>query len=90
MAKTYKGRQVFMETLIAEGVEYIFGNPGTTESPMLDALLDYPQIKYVLALHEAVATIMADAYAQVSRKVGVVSLHTAPGLGNGLGAVYNA
>ncbi|HKI98127.1 MAG TPA: thiamine pyrophosphate-binding protein [bacterium] len=90
MARTYKAKQVFMDTLLAEGVEYIFGNPGTTESPMIDSLLDYPQLKYVLALHEAVAVSMADAYAQVSRKVGVVSLHTAPGLGNGLGAVYNA
>jgi benzoylformate decarboxylase len=90
MARTFKGRDVFMQTLIAEGAEYIFGNPGTTESPMIDALLDYPQVKYIMALHEAVATVMADAYAQVSRKVGVVSLHTAPGLGNGLGALYNA
>jgi benzoylformate decarboxylase len=90
MATTYKVRQVFMESLIAEGVEYVFGNPGTTESPMIDSLLDYPQVKYILALQEAVAVIMADAYAQVSRKVGVASVHTAPGLGNALGALYNA
>ncbi len=90
MAKRYKARQVFMEALIAEGVQYIFGNPGTTESPLIDSLIDYPQLQYILALHESVAVIMADAYAQVSGKVGVASLHTAPGLGNGLGAVYNA
>ena len=47
-----RGKQVLMESLIAHGVEYIFGNPGTTESPILDALLDYPQLHYIVALHE--------------------------------------
>ncbi len=88
--KTYKGRQIFMETLLAEGVKYLFGNPGTTESPILDALFDYPQMQYIVSLQEAVAVSMADAYAQASNTVGVVNLHVAPGLGNGLGSVYNA
>jgi len=88
--RAFKGRQIFMETLLAEGVEYVFGNPGTTESPFLDSLLDYPQIKYVVALQEAAAVTMADAYAHASGKLGVVNLHVAPGLGNGLGSVYNA
>lgn len=79
-----------METLLAEGVEYIFGNPGTTELPLIDGLVDYPQISYILALHEAVAVSMADAYAHASGRVGVVNLHVGPGLGNGLGSVYNA
>jgi thiamine pyrophosphate-dependent enzyme len=38
-----RGRQILMESLIAQGVSYIFGNPGTTESPIIDSLLDYPQ-----------------------------------------------
>ena len=88
--KTYKGRQIFVETLLAEGVEYLFGNPGTTESPILDALFEYPRLKYIVSLQEAIAVSMADAYAQASGKVGVVNLHVAPGLGNGLGSVYNA
>ena len=50
-----RGKQVLMESLIAHEVEYVFGNPGTTESPILDALLDYPQLRYVVALHEGVA-----------------------------------
>ena len=50
-----RGRQVFMETLLAHGVDRIFGNPGTTESPLLDSLLDYPQIQYIVHLHEGVA-----------------------------------
>jgi benzoylformate decarboxylase len=90
MGKRYKGKHILMETLKAEGVEYIFGNPGTTESPLLDSLLDYPRLSYIVSLQEAVAVSMADAYAQASGKVGVVNLHVAPGLGNGLGSLYNA
>ena len=85
-----RGKQVFMEGLIAHGVEYIFGNPGTTESPILDALLDYPQLRYIVALHEGVALGAASYYAQVSGKVAVVNVHVAPGLGNSLGMLYNA
>jgi len=85
-----RGKQVFMESLIAHGVEYIFGNPGTTESPILDALLDYPQLRYIVALHEGVALGAASYYAQTSGKPGVVNVHVAPGLGNSLGMLYNA
>jgi len=85
-----RGKQVLMESLIAHGVEYIFGNPGTTESPILDALLDYPQLRYVVALHEAVALGAASYYAQASGRAAVVNVHVAPGLGNALGMLYNA
>ena len=87
---SYTGRQIFMDTLMAEGVRYVFGNPGTTELPLIDSLHDYPEIDYVLCLQEAVAVTMADAYALATDSVGVVNLHVAPGLGNGLGSVYNA
>ncbi|MCZ6472076.1 MAG: thiamine pyrophosphate-binding protein [SAR324 cluster bacterium] len=90
MAKKYKGRQIFMESLMAEGVPYIFGNPGTTENPLLDSLLDYPKIEYIMALHEGVAVGMANYYAQASGITGVANLHVGPGLGNGLGMLYNA
>jgi benzoylformate decarboxylase len=85
-----RGRQVFMESLIAHGVAHIFGNPGTTESPILDALLDYPQLQYVVALHEGVALGAASYYALTAGKPAVVNLHVAPGLGNALGMLYNA
>ncbi|HEX9820770.1 MAG TPA: thiamine pyrophosphate-binding protein, partial [Methylomirabilota bacterium] len=85
-----RGKQVLMESLIAHGVEYVFGNPGTTESPILDALLDYPQLRYVVALHEGVALGAASYYALASGKTGVVNVHVAPGLGNALGMLYNA
>jgi benzoylformate decarboxylase len=85
-----RGKQVFMESLIAHGVEYIFGNPGTTESPILDALLDYPQLRYIVALHEGVALGAASYYAQTTGRPAVVNVHVAPGLGNALGMLYNA
>jgi benzoylformate decarboxylase len=85
-----RGKQVFMESLIGHGVEYIFGNPGTTESPILDALLDYPQLRYVVALHEGVALGAASYYALTTGKTAAVNIHVAPGLGNALGMLYNA
>jgi len=90
MTQTFTGKQVFMDTLVGEGVDFIFGNPGTTELPLIESLNDYPQIDYIMALHEAVAVTMADAYAQVSGNVAVANLHVGPGLGNGLGSLYNA
>jgi benzoylformate decarboxylase len=85
-----RGRQVFFETLLAHGVDRIFGNPGTTESPLLDSLLDYPQLKYIVHLHEGVAVGAANFYAQASGKTAFVNLHVAPGLGNGIGMIYSA
>ena len=70
------------------GMTTIFGNPGSTELPMLAEFPD--DFTYVLGLQEAVAVGMADGYAQASGKVGHVNLHTAPGVGNGMGAIFNA
>ncbi len=85
-----RGRQVLLETLIHHGVDRIFGNPGTTESPLLDSLPDYPQLDYIVHLHEGVATGAANFYAQASGKTAFVNLHVAPGLGNAIGAIYSA
>ena len=85
-----RGRDVFMQSLAAHGVTHIFGNPGTTESPLIDSLADHPAIRYVTALHEGVALGAASYYAQATGKVGVVSLHVAPGLGNAIGMLYGA
>lgn len=81
---------VFMESLVAHGVECIFGNPGSTESSVLDRLADFPQISYYLALHESVAVGAANFYAQATGKTGIVNLHVAPGLGNAIGMMYGA
>jgi len=85
-----RGRQVLMETLRAHGVDRIFGNPGTTESPLLDSLADYPGIEYIVHLHEGVAAGAANFYAQASGRTAFVNLHVAPGLGNALGMIYGA
>ena len=70
------------------GMTTIFGNPGSTELPML---ADYPDdFKYVLGLQEAAVVGMADGHAQVTGKPTLVNLHTAPGLGNAVGAIFNA
>ena len=89
-ARTRRGAALLLEILESEGVEYIFGNPGTTELPLIDALLDTPAIRYVLALQEASAVAMADGYAQAAHKPGFINLHTAGGLGHGLGNLLNA
>jgi benzoylformate decarboxylase len=84
------GKQALMEQLVAEGVKYVFGNPGTSEQPFMDIVQDYPQIQYILALQEATALGMADAYAWASGRPAFVELHIAPGLGNAMGMLYNS
>ena len=84
------GRDVFMESLLAHGVRHLFGNPGTTESPLIDSLARYPAIDYVLTLHEGVAIGAASYYAQACGRAGVVNLHVAPGLGNAIGMIFGA
>ena len=84
------GKEALVQMLIAEGVEYIFGNPGTSETPMMDALQDYPQIKYIQALQEGTAVGMADGYARATGRPAFANIHIAGGLANGISALYNA
>ncbi len=84
------GKRALLEQLIADGVTRIFGNPGTTEQGFMDVLQEYPQVEFMLALHEGVAVCMADAYARLTRRPAFVELHIAPGLGNALGMMHNA
>jgi benzoylformate decarboxylase len=71
-----------------QGMTTIFGNPGSTELPML---ADFPgDFRFVLGLHEAVVVGMADGYAQASGRTAIANLHTAPGVGNAMGAIFNA
>ena len=85
-----RGRTVFMDALRAHGVRVIFGNPGTTESPLLDSLSDYPDIRYITTLHEGIAVSAAVLYAQATGETVVANVHVAPGLGNALGSLYGA
>jgi benzoylformate decarboxylase len=84
------GKQAFLQILRQEGVSVMFGNPGTTELPLMDGLAREPGIHYVLALQEAVAIAMADAYAQASGGLAAVNVHVSPGLGNAMGMLYDA
>ena len=88
MAQT--GIQAMLDMLAQSGVRYLFGNPGTTELPLIDALADQQQIEYILALQEVPVMAIADGYAQASRSLGVVNLHICCGLGNAMGMLYNA
>ena len=84
------GKRAFLELLKQEGVEVLFGNPGTTELPLMDALAVDNEMRYVLGLQEAAVMAMADGYAQASGKLAVVNLHVTPGLGNAMGMLYDA
>jgi benzoylformate decarboxylase len=84
------GKRALVEQLVADGVRHVFGNPGTTEQGFMDILQDYPQLEFMLALHEGVAVSMADAYARLTRRPAFVEVHIAPGLGNALGMMHNA
>ncbi|HTU79066.1 MAG TPA: benzoylformate decarboxylase [Solirubrobacteraceae bacterium] len=81
-------REATFELLRAHGMTRIFGNPGSTELPML---ADFPEdFSYVLGLQELVVVGMADGFAQASGRVTHVNLHTAPGVGNAVGGLFNA
>jgi benzoylformate decarboxylase len=84
------GKHALAELLHQEGVEYVFGNPGTTELPLMDVLAQRDDLRYILSLHEGVALAMAAGYAEASGKIGVTNFHVAPGLGNALGLIYTA
>src|SRR5205823_1022553 len=84
------GKRAFLELLKQEGVEFVFGNPGTTELPLMDAFATESEIRYLLGLQEAAIMSMADGYAQASGKLAVCNFHTTPGLGNALGMLYDA
>jgi benzoylformate decarboxylase len=84
------GKRAFLDLLKQEGVEILFGNPGTTELPLMDAFATENELRYLLGLQEAAIMAMADGYAQASGKLAVVNLHVTPGLGNAMGMLYDA
>src|SRR5215208_5953980 len=86
--KSTSVKQATLDLLRAFGIRKVFGNPGSTELPFLS---DWPDdIDYVLGLQEASVVGMAVGYAQATRNVGFVNLHSAAGLGNALGNIYTA
>jgi benzoylformate decarboxylase len=85
-----QGKHLLLDLLASEGVDFIFGNPGTTELPLMDAMVVETRLKYILGLNEVVVMGMADGYAQATGRLAVCNLHAAPGLGNAMGMLYNA
>ena len=90
MSEIMTGKKALLEMLKAEGVEYIFGNPGTSEGPIIDMLGDYPEFKYILALQESVAVGMGESYARATETASFVSLHVDSGLANGIALMLDA
>lgn len=88
MAKT--GIDLFLDLLADHGVRYIFGNPGSTELPLNDALTRDDRFQYILGLQEVPVMAIADGFSMASGELGVVNLHVCPGLGNAMGMLYNA
>ncbi|ADD03691.1 thiamine pyrophosphate-dependent enzyme (homolog to acetolactate synthase / benzoylformate decarboxylase) [Natrialba magadii ATCC 43099] len=99
MTTSRTGAEYVVDALDQYGVEHLFGNPGTTELPVVQSLSD-SSIEYVLGLHEDVAVGMASGYARTRRyhshhdedinPIGVANLHVAPGLAHGVGNVIGA
>ena len=85
-----RGSSAFLALLKDEGVSHLFGNPGTTELPIMDALGKDDSLTYVLGLQEAVVVAMADGFARASGQLAACNVHVAPGLGNAMGSIYNA
>jgi len=84
------GHRRLLEQLRADGVRYLFGNPGSSEEGLLDELSRFPDLEYVMGLQEAALVCMADGYAQATGAPSVVLLHSGVGLGNAVGSLYHA
>ena len=84
------GHRRLLQQLHADGVRYLFGNPGSSEEGLLDELTRFPEIDYVMGLQEAAVVCTADGYAQATGKPAVVLLHSGVGLGNAVGSLYHA
>ncbi len=85
-----KGHKHFVDILETEGIKFLFGNPGTTELAIMEALGYQDKIQYVLGLQEAIVVAMADGYSRATGKLAAANVHVAPGLGNAMGSLYNA
>jgi benzoylformate decarboxylase len=84
------GIEAFLEVLAAARVKHIFGNPGTTELPFNDALVNDRRFQYIFGLQEIPVLAMADGYSLASGGIAVANVHICCGLGNAMGMLYNA
>ena len=84
------GRSAFLALLKDEGITHLFGNPGTTELPIMHALKDHPDLTYVMAMQESLVVAIADGFSRASGRLVACNVHVAPGLGNAMGSLFNA
>ena len=84
------GGRITCETLKLWDVKYVFGNTGAYEAPFVDALVDFPDIHYVLGLQEGSVMAMADGYARITGQTSFVNIHSITGTANALGLIVNA
>ena len=90
MKNKITGRSAFLALLKDEGVTHLFGNPGTTELPIMHALKDHPDLTYVMAMQESLVVAIADGFSRASGRLVACNVHVAPGLGNAMGSLFNA
>lgn len=84
------GAERLVDSLLAQGVDTCFANPGTSEMNFVAALDKRPQMRCVLGLFEGVVTGAADGYARMADKPAATLLHLGPGMANGLANLHNA
>ena len=87
MKNRISGRSAFLALLKDEGITHLFGNPGTTELPIMHALRDHPDLTYVMAMQESLVVAIADGFSRASGRLVACNVHVAPGLGNAMGAI---
>ena len=84
------GAEVVVETLLRNGVDMMFANPGTTEMGIVEALDTVPGMQAILGLHENVVTGGADGYGRMTGRASATLLHLGAGLANGVANLHNA
>jgi benzoylformate decarboxylase len=87
---TVTASNALLQQMLRDGMDVVFGNPGSTEESFLDALTDLPQMRYVTGLQESIVVAMADGFARVTGKPGIIQIHSAVGLGNAMAMLYQA
>lgn len=90
MRRRASGRDAFLSLLADEGIDHLFGNPGTTELAIMEALGKRNDIRFVLGLQEGLVVAMADGFARASNRLTACNVHVAPGLGNAMGSLFGA
>ncbi len=90
MSEERSGASILVESLVRQGVEYVFGYPGGAVLPIYDALFADPRIRHILVRHEAGAAHAAEGYARSTGKPGVVLVTSGPGATNAVTGIADA